>query len=148
GPRAFASLAIARLPLLLSRRARALPAARGPMRPEASPSIPARASGFHDRRRLFPQSCRGAIQPPAKEADMALHPIRFGIQTGQQNVAWQEMLDLWQKADAWGYDSLWNFDHFFPIFVDPQGPCFEGWTTLAALGQATKRARIGQLVNG
>ena len=62
---------------------------------------------------------------------MATHPIRFGIQTGQQNVEWAQMLDLWQKADAWGYDSLWNFDHFYPIFVDPEGPCFEGWTTLA-----------------
>jgi F420-dependent oxidoreductase-like protein len=76
------------------------------------------------------------------------HPIRFGVQTGQQGIAWAEMLDLWQKADAWGYDSLWNFDHFLPIFTDPAGPCFEGWTTLSALGQATKRARIGHLVNG
>ena len=68
-----------------------------------------------------------------KESTMA-HPIRFGIQTGQQGIEWKEMLDLWQKADAWGYDSLWNFDHFYPIFVDPEGPCFEGWTTLSALG--------------
>jgi len=79
---------------------------------------------------------------------MASHPVRFGIQTGQQNVAWSDMLDLWRKADAWGYDSLWNFDHFFPIFVDPEGPCLEAWTTLAALGQATTRARVGTLVNG
>jgi F420-dependent oxidoreductase-like protein len=79
---------------------------------------------------------------------MASHSIRFGIQTGQQNIAWDDMLALWQKADAWGYDSLWNFDHFFPIFTDPSGPCFEGWTTLAALAQATKRARVGSLVNG
>jgi F420-dependent oxidoreductase-like protein len=79
---------------------------------------------------------------------MASHPIRFGIQTGQQNIAWDDMLALWQKADGWGYDSLWNFDHFFPIFTDPTGPCFEAWTTLAALAQATKRARVGSLVNG
>jgi F420-dependent oxidoreductase-like protein len=79
---------------------------------------------------------------------MAAHPIRFGIQTGQQGLEWKDMLSLWQKADAWGYDSLWNFDHFYPIFVDPEGPCFEGWTTLSALAQATTRARIGHLVNG
>lgn len=76
------------------------------------------------------------------------HPIRFGIQTGQQNMEWSHMLDVWQKVDSWGYDSLWNFDHFYPIFTDPEGPCFEGWTTLSALAQATKRARIGHLVNG
>jgi F420-dependent oxidoreductase-like protein len=76
------------------------------------------------------------------------HPTRFGIQTGQQLIAWPDMLSLWQRADAWGYDSLWNFDHFYPIFVDPEGPCLEAWTTLSALAQATRRARIGTLVNG
>jgi F420-dependent oxidoreductase-like protein len=76
------------------------------------------------------------------------HPIRFGIQTGQQLIAWPDLLALWRKADGWGYDSLWNFDHFYPIFVAPDGPCLEAWTTLSALAQATSRARIGTLVNG
>src|SRR5256712_11480976 len=79
---------------------------------------------------------------------MATPPIRFGIQTGQQTVEWAELLALWQKADAWGYDSLWNFDHFYPIFVDPEGPCLESRTTLAALAQATRRARIGTMGSG
>lgn len=79
---------------------------------------------------------------------MTTHPVRFGIQTGQQSVEWSAILDLWKNADAWGYDSLWAFDHFYPIYVDPDGPCYEGWTLLSALAQATSKARIGHLVNG
>jgi F420-dependent oxidoreductase-like protein len=76
------------------------------------------------------------------------HPVRFGIQTGQQNVEWSTMLDLWRKCDDWGYDSLWAFDHFYPIFTGADGACMEGWTVLSALAHATKRARVGHLVNG
>jgi hypothetical protein len=36
-----------------------------------------------------------------KEFPMA-HPIRFGIQTGQQLVAWKDMLAMWRKADHGG----------------------------------------------
>ncbi len=76
------------------------------------------------------------------------HPIRFGIQTGQQGATWQQIEQAWVKADALGYDSLWAYDHFYPIFVDPEGPCFEAWALIGALAHATKRARIGHLVNG
>src|SRR2546428_9707668 len=79
---------------------------------------------------------------------MATHPIRFGIQTGQQSLEWAQLLALWQKADAWGYDSLWNFDHFYPIFVDPEGPCLESSTTLTALAQATRPTRIVTMLRG
>jgi F420-dependent oxidoreductase-like protein len=80
---------------------------------------------------------------------MGKHPIRFGIYTSIRPLEWEPVRDLWQKADRWGYDSLWHCDHFYQAFPsDPDGPCLEGWTTIAALSQLTKRARIGVLVSG
>jgi len=60
------------------------------------------------------------------------------------------MLDVWRAADDIDfYESGWNFDHFYPIFSDDShGPCLEGWSTLTALAQATKRIRVGVLVMG
>ena len=52
------------------------------------------------------------------------------------------MLAVWQAADDIEvFESGWTFDHFYPIFSDSSGPCLEGWTTLTALAQATKRLR-------
>src|SRR5439155_23426526 len=39
-------------------------------------------------------------------------------------------------------------DHFYPIFSDSTGPCMEGWVTLTALAQATRRVRVGCMVTG
>jgi F420-dependent oxidoreductase-like protein len=76
------------------------------------------------------------------------YPIRFGIQTPQQNAAWPQLLELWQEVDALDYDTAWGFDHFLPIFSDPTGPCMEGWTALASLAMATRRVRLGLMVTG
>lgn len=59
------------------------------------------------------------------------------------------MLAVWKAADDIDvFESGWTFDHFYPIFSDPTGPCLEGWVTLTALAQATRRLRVGVLVTG
>lgn len=75
--------------------------------------------------------------------------VKFAIKTPPQHTTWADMLDIWQAADDMEiFDSAWNFDHFYPIHGDPNGPCLEGWTTLIALTQATKRLRVGCMVHG
>src|SRR4029077_17313814 len=75
--------------------------------------------------------------------------MRFAFKTSPQNTTWAQMLAVWQAADDIDvYESGWTFDHFYPIFSDSAGPCLEGWVTLTALAQATRRLRLGTLVTG
>jgi F420-dependent oxidoreductase-like protein len=75
--------------------------------------------------------------------------MRIGIKTNPQNTTFDDMLTVWQYADGLPeVESAWVFDHFYPIFSDPTGPCLEGWTVLAALAQATSRIELGTMVNG
>lgn len=74
--------------------------------------------------------------------------MRIDIKTNPQHTTWDRMLETWRRADdTEGIDGAWLFDHFYPIFGDPEGPCLEAWTTLAALAHATDRLRVGTLVN-
>jgi F420-dependent oxidoreductase-like protein len=76
--------------------------------------------------------------------------MRFAIKTSPQETTWPDMLAVWQAADEIEqFESAWTFDHFYPIFTDEiDGDCMEGWITLAALAQATRRLRVGVLVTG
>src|SRR3954470_12655257 len=75
--------------------------------------------------------------------------MRFAIKTSPQHTTFKDMLAVWQAADEMPiFESAWTFDHFYPIFSDPTGPCLEGWVATTALAQATTRLRVGLMVTG
>lgn len=75
--------------------------------------------------------------------------MKFGIKTPPQHCSFDEMVDVWRTADALPvFESAWNFDHFYPLVGDPNGPCMEAWVTLSALAAVTRRIRVGCMVNG
>ena len=49
-------------------------------------------------------------------------------------------------AEREGYETLWTWDHMYPIIGNPNGPIFEGWSTLVSWAENTKRIRIGLMV--
>jgi F420-dependent oxidoreductase-like protein len=74
--------------------------------------------------------------------------LRFGIHSGQQFTDFPAYVELWRRAEELGFDWASVFDHFLPIQADPEGPCFEGLTLLAAMGAHTSRMRVGMIVLG
>src|SRR5262249_59176893 len=50
------------------------------------------------------------------------------------------------EAEEIGADILFNWDHFYPLYGEPEGKHFECWSILAAWAEQTSRAEIGALV--
>src|SRR6478735_10148767 len=74
--------------------------------------------------------------------------MRFGLDIAQQRMAWTENVARVRFAETLGFDGVWGFDHFQPMYGDGPGECFEGMTTLAAWAGQTETVRLGLLVTG
>jgi F420-dependent oxidoreductase-like protein len=74
--------------------------------------------------------------------------MRFGLDIAQQRMPWNELASRARLADGLGYDGIWGFDHFQPMYGEGPGECFEGMTTLAAWSGITEQVRLGLLVTG
>lgn len=74
--------------------------------------------------------------------------MHLSFKTRQQHTDLASILDIWIAADEMpSIQGGWLFDHFYPIFSDPAGPCFEGWTLLSAIAARTSRLRLGVMVS-
>jgi probable F420-dependent oxidoreductase len=74
-------------------------------------------------------------------------PIRIGVQLQpQQAPEYDNIRDAVRRCEDIGVNVAFNWDHFFPLYGDPDGPHFECWTMLGAWAEQTSRIGIGALV--
>ena len=73
-------------------------------------------------------------------------PVKVGVQLHPQVGTVDELRAAWKAADSMGADSIWVWDHFFPLYGDPDANHYEAYTLLAAMAVETHQASLGALV--
>jgi len=72
--------------------------------------------------------------------------MKIGVQIQPQATTVPQMRAAWRAAEALGVDSIWVWDHFFPLYGESDESHFEAYTLLAAMAADTSHAQIGALV--
>jgi len=75
-----------------------------------------------------------------------LSEVKLGANCWNQYTDWASWLAAEQRAEGLGYDSLWTWDHVYPIVGSWQGPILEAYTAISALAATTRRATVGLMV--
>src|SRR5439155_24637445 len=65
--------------------------------------------------------------------------LKVGVLPFPQYTDWASLMEVAHRIDELGYDSLWTWDHLYPIVGDWKGPIFEGYMTLAGWAADTKK---------
>jgi probable F420-dependent oxidoreductase len=76
----------------------------------------------------------------------AMARVKVGVQLSQQDTTIDELRRAWREADDMGLDSIWVWDHFFPLSRPSDANHFEAYSLLGAMATDTRRARFGALV--
>ncbi len=77
---------------------------------------------------------------------MSPQALKLGANCWNQYTDWPGFLEAQRRADTLGFDSIWTWDHLYPIVGSVEGPILEPYTAMAAVAQATARASIGLMV--
>ncbi len=72
--------------------------------------------------------------------------LKVGVQLHPQATSVANLREAWKAADAMSVDSIWVWDHFYPLYGDPDATHFEAYTLLSAMAVDTCGATIGALV--
>lgn len=72
--------------------------------------------------------------------------LRVGVQLHPQDGSVEELRAAWRAADELGVNSIWLWDHFFPLYGPGDAPHWECYTLLTAMALDTDRASVGALV--
>jgi probable F420-dependent oxidoreductase len=77
---------------------------------------------------------------------MTTRPVRIALQLQPQHMDYSTIRRTAADAEDLGVDIIFNWDHFYPLYGEPEGKHFECWTMLGAWAEATSRVEIGALV--
>lgn len=73
--------------------------------------------------------------------------VRLGVTLPQFTGDPSKLLDGARRAEDAGLDSVWLFDHLWPLTGGKSRSMFECWTSLAYIAAVTKRVTVGTLVS-
>src|SRR6188472_1324244 len=100
-----------------------------------------------ERRGRRSSPCGKPMDRLASSLTIVSFPIRIGVQLQpQHSPQYSHIRDAVRRCEDIGVDVAFNWDHFFPLYGDPDGPHYECWTMLGAWAEQTSRLEIGALV--